>query len=66
MRRAGAITEAAFADMLARLRHGMTELEIIAEVDYQFKKQAKQFWSILADVQEIRQGVREGRHKSAP
>ena len=38
----------------------------VAEVDYQFKKQAKQFWSILADVQEIRQGVREGRHKSAP
>ena len=38
----------------------------VAEVDYQFKKQAKQFWSILADVQEIRQGVREGRHKSSP
>lgn len=37
----------------------------VAEVDYQLKKQAKQFWSILADVQEIRQGVREGRHKSA-
>ena len=38
----------------------------VAEVDYQLKKQAKQFWSILADVQEIRQGVREGRHKSSP
>lgn len=38
----------------------------VAEVDYQLKKQAKQFWSILADVQEIRQDVREGRHKSAP
>ena len=37
-----------------------------AEVDYQFKKQAKQFWSILADVQAIRQDVREGRHKSSP
>jgi len=37
----------------------------VAEVDYQLKKQAKQFWSILADVQEIRQDVREGRHKSA-
>lgn len=35
-----------------------------AEVDYQVKKQAKQFWGILADVQEIRQGVREGRHQS--
>ncbi|MEG0539893.1 MAG: GNAT family N-acetyltransferase, partial [Comamonas sp.] len=38
----------------------------VAEVDYQFKKQAKQFWSILADVQAIRQDVREGRHKSSP
>lgn len=36
-----------------------------AEVDYHFKKQAKQFWDILADVQEIRQGVRDGRHQSA-
>ena len=38
----------------------------VAEVDYQLKKQAKQFWTILADVQEIRQGVRDGRHKSSP
>jgi len=38
MRRAGAITEAAFADVLARLRHGMTELEVIAEVDYQLRR----------------------------
>ena len=38
----------------------------VAEVDYQYKKQAKQFWSILADVQEIRQDMREGRHKSSP
>lgn len=37
----------------------------VAEVDYQLKKQAKQFWRILADVQEIRQGVRDGRHQSA-
>ena len=38
----------------------------VAEVDYQLKKQAKQFWTILADVQEIRQDVRDGRHKSSP
>ncbi|WP_284337837.1 GNAT family N-acetyltransferase [Comamonas sp. NoAH] len=38
----------------------------VGEVDYQLKKQAKQFWTILADVQEIRQGMREGRHKSSP
>jgi Xaa-Pro dipeptidase len=35
MREAGAITEAAFADVLTKLKHGMTELDIIAEVDYQ-------------------------------
>lgn len=38
----------------------------VAEVDYQLKKQAKQFWSILEDVQEIRQGIRDSRHKSSP
>ena len=36
----------------------------VAAVDYQFKKQAKQFWEILADVQEIRKGVQEGRHQA--
>jgi len=35
------------------------------EMDYQFKKQAKQFWDFLGNVQEIRQGVREGRHQAA-
>ena len=38
----------------------------VAEVDYQYKKQAKQFWTILANVQEIRQGVRDGRNQSSP
>jgi Xaa-Pro dipeptidase len=38
MRRAGAITEAAFADVLKQLRHGMTELEVMSEVDYQMRK----------------------------
>ena len=37
----------------------------LGEMDYQFKKQAKQFWHFLGNVQEIRQGVRDGRHKSA-
>ncbi|WP_353235105.1 GNAT family N-acetyltransferase [Diaphorobacter ruginosibacter] len=35
------------------------------EMDYQFKKQAKQFWDFLGNLQEIRQGVRDGRHQSA-
>lgn len=38
MRRAGAVTEAAFADVLKQLKHGMTELDVIAEVDYQLRK----------------------------
>jgi Xaa-Pro aminopeptidase len=38
MREAGAITERAFADVLGKLRLGMTELEIISEVDYQMKR----------------------------
>jgi Xaa-Pro aminopeptidase len=38
MRRAGEITEAAFRDVLAKLKPGMTELEIISEVDYQLRR----------------------------
>ncbi len=37
--------------------------EQMAKVDYQLKLQAKQFRQWLATVQEIRQGVREARHK---
>jgi len=38
LREAGRITEAAFADTLKTLRHGMTELEIVAEVNYQLRR----------------------------
>jgi Xaa-Pro dipeptidase len=38
MRKAGAITEAAFADVIAQLKIGMTELELMTEVDYQMRK----------------------------
>jgi Xaa-Pro aminopeptidase len=38
MRRAGQMTEAAFADALAQLRHGMTELDLVSEVDYQLRR----------------------------
>ncbi len=37
----------------------------VGEVDFQLKVQAKKFWQFLASLQEIRCGVREGRHKSA-
>ena len=36
-----------------------------AEVDYQLKKQAMQFWDFLASVQEVRSGVRNARHQAA-
>ncbi len=38
MREAGRITEAAFTDVLPKLKFGMTELDVIAEVDYQMKR----------------------------
>ena len=37
----------------------------VGEVDFQLKLQAKRFWEFLADVQGIREGVRNGRHKAA-
>lgn len=38
MRRAGAVTEAAFTDVIRQLKLGMTELDIISEVDYQMRR----------------------------
>jgi Xaa-Pro dipeptidase len=38
MRRAGEITEAAFAAVLARLEHGMTELDVVSEIDHQLRR----------------------------
>jgi len=38
MKEAGRITEAAFADTLKNLKLGMTELEVVEEVNYQLRK----------------------------
>ena len=38
MREAGVVTEQAFQAVLGQLRHGMTELDIISEVDLQLRK----------------------------
>ena len=48
----------------ADLDSRMTEMveEQIAQTDYRLKVQAKQFWSFLAAVQDIRRGVQEARH----
>ncbi len=38
MREAGRITEAAFSDVIKQLKIGMTELDIVSEVDYQLRR----------------------------
>jgi len=38
MRRAGEITEAAFADVIKNLKLGMTELEVVQEVNFQLRR----------------------------
>ncbi|HPW06369.1 MAG TPA: GNAT family N-acetyltransferase, partial [Burkholderiaceae bacterium] len=49
----------------ATLDSRMTEIveEHLAQTDYRLKLQAKQFWSFLADVQDVRQGAREAQQK---
>ncbi len=46
----------------------MTELieEQVAQTDYRIKVQAKQFWSFLADVQEIRRNAIEAQSSNPP
>ncbi len=39
MRKAGELTEAAFADVINNLRIGMTELDLVQEIDYQLRRQ---------------------------
>ena len=49
----------------ADLDSRMTEMveEQIAQTDYRLKVQAKQFWDLLVVIQEVRQGVRDGRDR---
>lgn len=49
----------------ADLDSRMTEMveEQIAQTDYRLKVQAKQFWDLLGVIQEVRQGVRDGRDR---
>jgi GNAT superfamily N-acetyltransferase len=51
----------------ADLDSRVTEMveEQIAQTDYRLKVQAKQFWSFLQTLQDVRCGVREARDKSA-
>ena len=74
-RKAGAIIERDGSESEAYLKlppadmdSRMTEMveEQIAQTDYRLKVQAKQFWDLLAMVQEVRSGVRDSRERSSP
>lgn len=67
VQRDGSESEAYLKLMPAGLDTRVTEMveQHLAEVDYSLKKQAMHFWEFLADVQEIRRGVRNGRHQAA-
>jgi RimJ/RimL family protein N-acetyltransferase len=67
LERFGGETDAYLRLPPATLDSRMSELvdEQIAQTDYRLKQQAKTFRDFLAGLQEVRQGVRRGRHKSA-
>jgi RimJ/RimL family protein N-acetyltransferase len=64
--RFGSETDAHLRLPPATLDSRVSELieEQVARTDYRLKAQVKGFWDFLAGVQEVRQGVREARHKS--
>lgn len=66
LERAGSETEAYLRLTPATLDSRMSELaeEQMARADYRLKVQARNFMEFLAQMQEIRRGVREARHKS--
>lgn len=66
--RSGSESEAHLQLPLANFDSRMSEIvgDHFAEVDFQLKSRAKQFWAFLAGMQEIRSGVRKARAKSAP
>jgi RimJ/RimL family protein N-acetyltransferase len=67
LERAGSETDAYLRLPPATLDSHMSEMvaEQMALTDYRLKVQAKSFWDFLAGVQEVRQGVRAARHRSA-
>ena len=66
--RSGSESEAHLELPSATLDSRMSEIALshFAEVDYQIKSRARQFWTFLANVQEVRNGIRAAREKSAP
>jgi RimJ/RimL family protein N-acetyltransferase len=67
LERAGSETDAHLRLPPATLDSRMSEMveEQVALTDYRLKAQARSFRDFLASLQDVRRGVREGRHKSA-
>jgi hypothetical protein len=65
--RDGSETEAFLRLPKRDLDSRVTELvaDQFAKTNYSIKEDAKRFWNFLAEVQEIRRGVRSARHQSA-
>ena len=63
VKRDGAESQAYLLVPPADLESRVTELfdEQVAQTDYRFKVQARQFWDFLAILQEVRKGVRNSR-----
>jgi len=66
LERSGSETDAYLRLPPATLDSRVSEMvdEQLARTDYRLKAQAHSFREFLASVQDVRQGVREGRHKS--
>jgi GNAT superfamily N-acetyltransferase len=66
MERAGSETDAYLRLPPATFDTRMAEMveEQVAQTDYTLKQQAHRFWAFLMGVQEVRQGVRDARHRS--
>ena len=67
LERDGSETEAYLRLPKRDLDSRVTELVVdqYAKANYSIKEDAKRFWDFLSNVQEIRQGVRAGRHQAA-
>jgi len=66
--RSGSESEAHLELPAATLDSRMSEIALqhFAQVDFQLKARAKQFWAFLAGLQEIRSGMRAARDRSSP
>jgi GNAT superfamily N-acetyltransferase len=66
LERSGGETECHLRLPPATLDSRMSEIveERVAQTDYRLKAQARSFREFLASIQDVRRGVREGRHKS--